>query len=84
MFPMILTLPLDLAHRPADVGAFAALMLGGGYVLAAIAPLVLGAVRDETGSFAASLWMLVALAAALVLTALAFSRERLAAARVDA
>ena len=83
MFPMILTLPLDLAHRPADVGAFAALMLGGGYVLAAIAPLALGAVRDETGSFAASLWLLVGLAVALVATALAFSRERLAAARVD-
>jgi CP family cyanate transporter-like MFS transporter len=83
MFPIILTLPLDLAHRPADVGAFAALMLGGGYVLAAVAPLVLGAVRDATGSFAASLWLLVGLSAALVATALAFSRERLAAAALD-
>ncbi|HET7044072.1 MAG TPA: MFS transporter [Gaiellaceae bacterium] len=83
MFPIILTLPLDLAHRPADVGAFAALMLGGGYVLAAIAPLALGAVRDASGSFAVSLWLLVGLSVALVAVALAFSRERLAAATLD-
>ncbi len=83
MFPIILTLPLDLAHRPGDVGAVAALMLAGGYTLAAVAPLALGAVRDATGSFAASLWLLVALSGALLAVCRLFSRERIAAAAVE-
>ena len=54
VFPLVLTLPIDVADRPADVGAVAALMLLGGYVLASTAPVVLGAIRDVSGSFVAS------------------------------
>lgn len=53
------------------------LMLGAGYSLAALSPFVLGAVRDATGSFTASLWLIVATASALLLVSLALSRERL-------
>ena len=55
-FPLVMTLPLDVARRPAEVGAVTGLMLGAGYTLAALSPFVLGAIRDATGSFSASLW----------------------------
>jgi cyanate permease len=41
-------------------------MLGGGYLIAAVAPLVLGALRDSSGSFTAGVWMLFGLSVALV------------------
>lgn len=77
LFPLILTLPLDVAHEPAEVGAVAALMLGVGYIIAAIGPILLGAVRDATGSFGASLWVLVAVNVALVVSCLPLSPARL-------
>jgi MFS transporter, CP family, cyanate transporter len=80
-FPLTLTLPLDVAHTPADVGAVAGLMLGAGYTIAATGPLLLGAVRDATGSFSTSLWALVAIAAALVVSVVPLSPERLRPAR---
>ena len=76
-FPLTLILPLDIAREPGDVGAVVGLMLGGGYTIAATGPLVLGAVRDVTGSFAASLWALVVIAAALLATVAPLSPERL-------
>lgn len=79
LFPIVLALPLDLAHEPGEVGSLAALMLGGGYVIAAAAPLALGAVRDATGSFETALWLLAGVSAALVVSCLPFSRRRLAA-----
>ena len=68
LFPMVMTLPLDLSDRPERVGAVAAMMLGAGYGLSGTAPFVLGAVRDATGSFTTALWLLVG--AAALLTAL--------------
>ena len=76
-FPLVMTLPLDAASRPAEVGAVTGLMLGAGYSLAALTPFVLGGIRDATGSFTASLWLIVAVAAVMVLVCLPLSRERL-------
>jgi CP family cyanate transporter-like MFS transporter len=77
VFPLVMTLPLDVAHEPGDVGAVVALVLGGGYSIGALAPFVLGAVRDATGSFATSLWVLVAVAVALLASVVALSPGRL-------
>ena len=66
LFALLLTLPLDVADRPASVGAIAGLMLGVGYCVAALSPVVLGAVRDATGSFTAVLWLIAACALLLV------------------
>jgi MFS transporter, CP family, cyanate transporter len=66
VFPLVLTLPVDVADRPADVGAVAALMLLGGYVISSTAPVLLGAIRDVSGSFDAIFWVLLGLAIALV------------------
>jgi CP family cyanate transporter-like MFS transporter len=72
-----MTLPLDVAEDPAQVGAVAGLMLGAGYGLAALSPLVLGAVRDVSGSFTATLWVVVATASAFLVLGSMMTRERL-------
>ena len=56
VFPISLTMCLDVARGPADAGAAAALMFLAGYPIAALGPLGVGAVRDLSGSFDASLW----------------------------
>ena len=55
-----MTLPVDVGRRPAEVGAVAGLMLGVGYTIGAIAPLLLGAARDVTGTFTTTLWLIAA------------------------
>ena len=77
MFPLVMTLPVDVGRRPADVGATAGMMLGVGYTIGAIAPLVLGAVRDATGSFTTTLWLIFAAGAVLFSLCAAMSAERI-------
>jgi CP family cyanate transporter-like MFS transporter len=77
LFALIMTLPLDVAAGPAQVGAVAGLMLGAGYGLTAVSPFVLGAVRDATGSFTATLWIITATTAAFLVLAATLTRERL-------
>jgi CP family cyanate transporter-like MFS transporter len=79
LFPLVMTLPLDVAHSPADVGAIAGLMLGAGYTLAAVAPLGLGAVRDASGSFTTVLWIIAGCSLALLAAVATLSPERLRA-----
>jgi MFS transporter, CP family, cyanate transporter len=81
LFPLTMTLPLDAAERPAEVAALAGMMLGVGYTLAALSPLLLGVLRDRTGSFAPVEWTLAVGAAALVAVDATVSPRRLAAAR---
>jgi cyanate permease len=52
-------------------------MLLGGYVISSAAPIVLGAARDLTGTFEASLLLLVVVNVALVGCCLLLSPERL-------
>jgi CP family cyanate transporter-like MFS transporter len=82
LFPLVMTLPLDVADRPGDVGAVAAMMLGIGYTVSAVAPVALGAARDLSGSFSATLWAMAAGAALLLLLNAALSGERLRAGAV--
>ena len=84
LFPLTMTLPLDVAEDPRQVAALAGMMLGVGYTLSAGSPLLLGAVRDLAGGFGPVLWVLVAAAAVLVLVDASFSRKRLGADRPSA
>jgi MFS transporter, CP family, cyanate transporter len=84
LFPLTMTLPLDAAERPAEVAALAGMMLGVGYTLSALSPLLLGGLRDLTGGFAAVLWALVGAAALLIVVDASFSPARLAAGRSSA
>ena len=77
VFPLVLILPVDVAEKPADIGAAAALMLLGGYLLSSLGPTTLGALRDLTGGFGAVLWALVGLCALFAVAAWGLSPERL-------
>jgi CP family cyanate transporter-like MFS transporter len=59
-FSLAMTLPVDVAHDGASVGATTGMMLLVAYTLAAGAPVGLGAIRDLTGSYDWVLWVLVA------------------------
>lgn len=84
LFPLSLTLPLDVAGDPARASGYVGLTLAAGYFLSSVAPFLLGALRDATGSFAASLPVVVVLAAVLVAVCLLASPERLAIERAAA
>jgi CP family cyanate transporter-like MFS transporter len=77
MFPLVMTLPVDVGRRPADVGAVAGLMLGVGYTIGALAPFALGAVRDATGSFTATLWLITGSGVLLFALCASMTRERM-------
>jgi MFS transporter, CP family, cyanate transporter len=79
LFPLAMTLPLDLSRDPAQAGAVTGMMLGVGYSITGLAPLVLGLVRDATGSFSASLWLIVAIEGCLLVSSLRLTHERLRA-----
>ncbi|HXG25863.1 MAG TPA: MFS transporter [Candidatus Binatia bacterium] len=79
-FPLALTLPVDVASDPADAASISALMLLVGYLLAALAPVVLGVVRDATGDFVAVTWIMVAIAGLMLPLALSLHPRRLEAA----
>lgn len=74
MFALVMTLPLDLEEEPRRVGALVGMMLGLGYTIGAVSPFVLGAVRDVTGSFSGSLWLLVAFCVLLLVSVVALPR----------
>jgi CP family cyanate transporter-like MFS transporter len=77
MFPLVMTLPVDVGEHPAEVGAVAAMMLGVGYTIGAVAPLALGAARDLTGSYTTTLWLIASSGGVLVGLCAAMSRERI-------
>jgi CP family cyanate transporter-like MFS transporter len=77
MFTLGLTLPTDVGADAAEVGGAAAMMLLLGYLLAAIAPTALGAVRDATGSFESAVWLLVGIAALMIPLGWSLTPERL-------
>jgi CP family cyanate transporter-like MFS transporter len=67
LFPLSMTMPIDVGQD--QVAGHAAMMLAGGFGLAAVAPALLGGVRDATGSFDVAFWILVAASAILCLLA---------------
>ena len=77
-FPITLTLPVESGSSPAESSALAALMLLVGYTFAAIGPVVLGAVRDATGSFVVAGWLLVGVAGVMLAATSLLSPKRLA------
>jgi CP family cyanate transporter-like MFS transporter len=77
VFPLVLTLPLDVTDDPGQVGSVAALMLFGGYILSSLGPFILGAARDLTGDFEASLWLLVGIGVVLIACCTLLSPDRL-------
>ncbi len=81
LFSLTMALPLDVGRSPADVAAFTGLMLGAGYSLSAMSPLVLGAIRDASTGFGVVLWVLVGTSVALLAVDSSLTPARLAAAQ---
>jgi CP family cyanate transporter-like MFS transporter len=78
MFPLVMTLPVDVGRRPADVVSVTGLMLGGGYIIGAVAPLLLGAARDVTGTYTTTLWLIAGAGTILLSLCASMTRERIA------
>jgi MFS transporter, CP family, cyanate transporter len=78
MFPLVMTLPVDVGKRPAEVVSVTGLMLGFGYVLGAVAPLLLGAARDVTGTYTTTLWLIAGSSALLLSLCASMTKERIA------
>ncbi len=75
VFSLVMLLPLGLERKPERVAALVAMMLAVGYTGAAIAPFLLGAVRDWTGSFDVVLWVCVAFLVAFIPVVFAIPRR---------
>ena len=65
-FTLSMTLPLDNARSVSEANVWNAFTLLVGYLVAAAGPLLAGFLRDLTGNFHASLWLLVATAVVMV------------------
>jgi MFS transporter, CP family, cyanate transporter len=76
LFPLLLAQPLRLAPSHVHVAQFAAVMLGGGYSIAAVGPIILGAARDRTGSFAFGLTLVAIAAIVLAVLIMIVNRMR--------
>jgi CP family cyanate transporter-like MFS transporter len=77
VFPICLTMCLDIARVPAEAGAAAALMFLAGYPIAALGPLGAGAIRDLSGSFDASLWGMFGVTLVMAVALVPLSARRL-------
>ncbi|OBZ08444.1 MFS transporter [Bacillus sp. FJAT-27264] len=51
LFPLALMLPIIEAQRPEEVSSWSAMNQGGGYILGAAGPLLIGRIYDWTGEF---------------------------------
>lgn len=66
LFPLALMLPIAQANTPEEAGGWSAMTQGGGYVIGALGPLSIGALHDFSGSFAASLTVLLSAIVAMI------------------
>ncbi len=69
VFPVMLVLPVDYARDPAMAARLAGMGFGAGYLLASLGPVLPGALRDLTGTYAAPCGGYAGLCCALMLLA---------------
>ncbi|MBT2229326.1 CynX/NimT family MFS transporter [Nonomuraea sp. NEAU-A123] len=67
LFTLVLTLPVVVSRDAAEAGRISAMAFFVGYACAALAPLLVGALRDATGDFHLAFGLLSALTAAMLL-----------------
>lgn len=79
-FPLGLTLPVDVASGPGEAASISALMLLVGYLIASVAPVLFGLIRDATGGFDGVAVSFVVVAALMVPLPLLLNTARLGAA----
>ncbi|MGX8882424.1 MFS transporter [Methylovorus sp. SPW-M1] len=65
-FTLGMTLPLDNTANASETNAWTAFVLTIGYLVAATGPLAFGYLRDVTGSYASSLYMLIGISGLMI------------------
>ena len=78
LLPLLLAQPVRVARAPDQVAWLSAVMLGGGYTIAALAPVALGVLRDSTGAFAMSFVVLAAVSIILAVLTTIVGRQSVA------
>lgn len=77
LFPLSLIVTLDHAHTPEEAGALLSFVQGGGYLLAALMPLIAGIVRDRAASLD-SAWIIMSVGIVLLMVmALRFKPQKM-------
>lgn len=66
-FTLGMTLPLDNASTPEEASAWNAFVMLQSYLVGAAGPLLMGYLRDSTGNFQSSLWLLVAVGVVMLM-----------------
>lgn len=76
LFTLGLTLPVMYATGPTATDGLTSMVLGGGYLIAALGPFVAGAIRDLTGSYRATFVGLTFLATLMLGVSMFFNPRR--------
>lgn len=76
-FALALILPMYEVSTPLDVSRWTAMMLSVGYMLACLTPLLVGLLRDLSGSYRLPFLVLAAMAAAMLLVTFGLRQRRL-------
>lgn len=74
-FALALILPMYEVNTPLDVSRWTAMMLSVGYTLACLMPLLVGLLRDLSGSYRLPFTVMAGMAAAMLLVTLALRRR---------
>ena len=72
LFPLALTLPLDYSADADEAGRLIAMTFFVGYIVAAVGPVAVGALRDATGGYAVPFVTLAALSVGMLAASLRF------------
>jgi CP family cyanate transporter-like MFS transporter len=72
LFPLALTLPLDYSADADEAGRLTAMTFFVGYVVAAVGPVAVGALRDATGGYAVPFVALAALSVGMLAASFRF------------
>jgi CP family cyanate transporter-like MFS transporter len=72
LFPLALTLPLDYSADADEAGRLTAMTFFVGYVVAAVGPVAVGALRDATGGYAVPFVALAALSVGMLVASFRF------------
>lgn len=67
-FSLAMTLPLDNTTTPQETSSWNAFVMLVSYTIAAAGPLAVGRLRDASGDFGSSLWMIVAVSGLMLAT----------------
>ena len=74
-FALALILPMYEVNSPLEVSRWTAMMLSVGYTLACVMPLLVGLLRDLSGSYRLPFTVLALMAAVMLLVTLALRRR---------